>query len=58
MEASAIATVASRLNIPFVIIRSISDLPLKPGNELEFKKYFKIACKNSAKLCKRFVEVF
>lgn len=47
MEAAAIAQTCYQLNIPFVIIRSISDAPGKEAKET-FKKYLETASKNSA----------
>lgn len=58
MEASAIGAVASRLEIPFVIIRSISDVPIKDGNEVEFEKYLLLASKNSANITQAFVNEY
>lgn len=58
MEANAVASVATRLKIPFVVIRSISDIPNKSGNELEFEEFLPIAAKNSAVICKEFVSKY
>lgn len=55
MEASAIGGVAKRLKIPFLILRSLSDVPLKDGNEVEFEEYLPIASKNSAKITYEFI---
>lgn len=56
MEATAVGSAATRLNIPFVVIRSISDVPLNKGNEVEFETFLKLASDNSAKLTKAFLE--
>ena len=55
MEASAIGGVAKRLKVPFMILRSLSDVPLKDGNEVAFEKYLPIASKNSAQITYEFI---
>ena len=55
MEAGAIASVCSRRKIPFVIVRSISDLIFREGNEVDFDKYLPVASKKSAQLCKSLI---
>ena len=47
MEAAAIAQTCYQLNIPFVIIRSISDAPGKEAKDT-FKKFLDTASKNSS----------
>ena len=52
MEGAAIAQVCYLSNIPFIVIRSISDLP-NGNNQLDFQEYLKIASKNCANLIKQ-----
>ncbi len=47
MEAAAIAQTATLMNTPFVIIRSVSDLVNKEGNEMDFQAFLPIAAQNS-----------
>lgn len=47
MEAAAIAQVCYRFQVPFVIIRSLSDIAGKNA-EVTFKEYLKVASENSA----------
>ncbi|MGE8206157.1 5'-methylthioadenosine/S-adenosylhomocysteine nucleosidase [Heyndrickxia sp. NPDC080065] len=49
MEAAAIAQVAYQFNIPFVIIRSLSDIAGKESN-ISFDQFLETAALNSAKL--------
>ena len=56
MEATAIGSAASRLKIPFVVIRAISDVPLKEDNDLEFEEFLALASQNSAKITQAFIE--
>lgn len=53
MEGAALAHVASKLNIPFLVIRSISDLVLHPRNEMTFDAYLARASERSARLCEQ-----
>lgn len=55
MEASAIASVCSRNQIPFLILRGISDLIFTDGNEVEFMTYLAEASKISARICQAFI---
>jgi len=57
MEGAALANVASVFNIPFIIIRSLSDIVLHPSNEMTFAEYLEKASSRSAKLCHDFVEL-
>ncbi|AJA90386.1 MTA/SAH nucleosidase [Borreliella chilensis] len=50
MEGAAIGHVSHMFNIPFIIIRSISDIVNKEGNEVEYSKFLKLAAFNSAKV--------
>lgn len=47
MEGSAIAQVCTLNKIPFIVIRSISDIP-NGKNEIDFNEYLKLASKNCA----------
>ena len=48
MEGASVAQVCNLNNIPFVVIRSISDIP-NGNNEMDFEKYLDFASKNCAK---------
>lgn len=56
MEATAIGAISNALEIPFVVIRGISDIPFKSGNEIDFETYLVLAAKNSALITKSFIE--
>lgn len=55
MEGAAIANVASVFNVPFIIIRSLSDIALHSDNSMSFSEYLAKASERSAKLCHDFV---
>lgn len=48
MEAAAIAQVATIYQVPFVVIRSLSDITLRDDNHLSFEEYLPLASKRSA----------
>ena len=48
MEGAAIAQVATKYRIPFIIVRSLSDIVLKDDNQLTFKEYLLKATKSNA----------
>ncbi|MDR1830425.1 MAG: 5'-methylthioadenosine/adenosylhomocysteine nucleosidase [Candidatus Fibromonas sp.] len=51
MEAFSIAVVCKNFNLPFAVIRSLSDVPAKgEGNEHDFNAFLSHASKNAAKL--------
>ncbi|WP_424632435.1 5'-methylthioadenosine/adenosylhomocysteine nucleosidase [Borreliella lusitaniae] len=50
MEGAAIGQVSHIFNIPFIVIRSISDIVNKEENEVEYSKFSKLAAFNSAKV--------
>ena len=50
MEAGAIGAVATQFNIPFVIVRSLSDVVHHNENPMEFSTYVSKASAQSAKL--------
>ena len=52
MEGAAIAQVCTLNNIPFLVIRSISDIP-NGKNEIDFNEYLKFASKNCAEFIKQ-----
>jgi len=55
MEAAAIAQVAYQFGVPFVIIRSLSDIAGKESN-ISFEQYLDKAAKHSAELVMKIVE--
>ncbi|PLT34618.1 5'-methylthioadenosine/S-adenosylhomocysteine nucleosidase [Bacillus sp. V5-8f] len=55
MEAAAIAQVAYQFNVPFVIIRSLSDIAGKESN-ISFDKFLETAAENSSLLILKLVE--
>ena len=55
MEAGAIAQVCSHFHIPFVVIRSLSDIAYKEKSHLDFCEYVHMASKRSAMLCEKIV---
>lgn len=55
MEAAAIGFTCWRMNVPFVVIRSISDIPHHTGNEMTFEEYLPYAAKNAAIMAKALV---
>jgi adenosylhomocysteine nucleosidase len=55
MEAFSIAVVCARFNIPFAVIRSLSDVPAKgEGNENDFNEFLIKASNNAAQLLYRY----
>lgn len=57
MEGAAIGHVAHMLNVPFVVIRSISDIVNKEENEVEYSKFLKLASFNSAKVVQEILRI-
>ncbi|MBB6042575.1 5'-methylthioadenosine/adenosylhomocysteine nucleosidase [Borreliella yangtzensis] len=57
MEGAAIGHVAHMFNVPFIVIRSISDIVNKEGNEVEYNKFLKLAAFNSAKVVQEILRV-
>lgn len=53
MEGAAIAQVCTLDNIPFIVIRSISDKP-NGNNAIDFEKYLELACERYSK----FIDIF
>lgn len=56
MEAGALAQVATSFQVPFVILRSLSDVALHHDNSMEFSTYVKYASKQSSLMVRSFVE--
>ena len=52
MEGAAIAQVCHLNNVPFIVIRSISDIP-NGKNQIDFNQYLKMASKNCAEFIKQ-----
>ena len=48
MEGAELAHVAYVFNVPFLIVRSISDIVNNEGNEIEYYEFLKIATVNSS----------
>jgi len=51
MEGGAIAQVCTRFDVPFLILRALSDVPCKGDNALDFKTFLTRAAADSAALC-------
>lgn len=51
MEAGAIAQVCTHFQIPFVILRSLSDIAVHQNNQLTFQEYVSHAALRSAEMC-------
>lgn len=57
MEAGSIAMTLDHFKVPFIVIRSISDvIGSDKGNALEFKQYLEIASKHSANITKQLIK--
>lgn len=56
MEAGALAQVATTFHVPFVIIRSLSDVAVHHDNPMEFTTYVHHASQQSSRLVKSFVQ--
>ncbi len=56
MEAGAVAHVATHFKVPFVVIRSLSDVTCEDDSHLDFLTYVGHAAKRSAELTKAFCE--
>ena len=55
MEGAAVAQICWQRNVPFLVIRSLSDNAGSDATE-DFKKYYKIAARNSAALVTKIVD--
>lgn len=58
MEAGAIAQVCTKFKIPFVIVRSLSDVVHHEQNHMEFSEYVSKASAQSAKLISSWLQLF
>ena len=56
MEAGAIAQVCSHYHVPFVVLRSLSDVAHKEDSQMDFLIYVEHAAKRSATLCQELME--
>ncbi len=56
MEAGAVAQVATAFKVPYVIVRSLSDIVHKEENHLDFMEYVSIASHNCSMLVKDWIE--
>ncbi|AHH04324.1 5'-methylthioadenosine nucleosidase (plasmid) [Borrelia nietonii YOR] len=48
MEGAALGHVAHVFNVPFIVVRSISDIVNNEGNEVEYNEFLKLATVNAA----------
>lgn len=55
MEGAAIAQVCKLDNVPFIVIRSISDSP-NGNNKITFEEYLQVASRRCAKIMKAYLE--
>lgn len=55
MEATAIAHVCSRFDVPFVVMRALSDVTYENEDQMQFEEFLPLAAKNSAKICEAFI---
>lgn len=56
MEAGAVAQVCSHYKVPFVVIRSLSDIAFKDDSHMDFLEYTNLASERSAISCKNIIE--
>jgi adenosylhomocysteine nucleosidase len=57
MEGAAIAQVCQLCNIPFLVVRAISDSPYEKDNHITFDEFLKISSNMAAKFIIKFVEM-
>lgn len=57
MEAGAIAHVCAKFEVPFLMIRSLSDVAYKEENSMDFMTFVKGAANKAAELCNAFIEI-
>ncbi len=55
MEAASIAHTCSKYNVPFVVMRSLSDV-VAENEGMQFDEYLPIAAENSAIICTEFIK--
>lgn len=56
MEATAIAAVASKFDIPFIVLRALSDVTHTDDNYFQYDQYLDLASKNSALICETYLK--
>ena len=56
MESASIGHVCTMYDVPFVVIRSLSDIVIKEGNEMDFQTYARQASDRAARFTKAFLE--
>lgn len=57
MEAGAIAQVCQHYQIPFVVLRSLSDVACDKDSHMDFQEYVEKASARSAMFCKEFMKM-
>ena len=57
MEAGAVAQVCTHYQVPFVILRSLSDITCKEKSEIDFVEYAKKASERSAECCEKLLSL-
>lgn len=58
MEAGAIAQVCAHYEMPFVVLRSLSDIAHKQDSHMDFLEYVECAAKRSATFCREFMKEY
>lgn len=58
MEAGAIAQVCAHYKMPFVVLRSLSDITHKADSHMDFIEYVEYAAKRSAEFCREFMKEY
>ena len=56
MEGAAIAQTCRHYHCPFIVIRSISDVTVREGSEMDYRTYLARASVRSAQWCRKFIE--
>ena len=56
MEAGAIGQVCTAFQVPYVIVRSLSDIVHKQDNHMDYNEYAPIASRNAARLVQKWLE--
>lgn len=57
MEGGAVAQVAADFDVPFMILRTLSDVVVHEGNEMEFSEFEKKSSKLAGKIIRKILEV-
>ena len=55
MEAGGVAQAVAYAKIPFIVLRSLSDVAVNDDSAMDFMKYVSIASKRSAEFTKQIV---